>query len=36
MPAPKFSVPEEKESPAGAWELRATTLESFYNKSKAW
>jgi hypothetical protein len=24
------------DSPAGAWELRAATLESFYDKSKAW
>jgi hypothetical protein len=36
MPAPKFTVPERMESPAGAWELRAATLESFYDKSKAW
>ena len=36
MPAPKITVPEKIESPAGAWELRASTLESFYDKSKAW
>jgi len=36
MPAPKIIVPEKIESPAGAWELRAATLESFYDKSKAW
>jgi hypothetical protein len=36
MPAPKITVPEKMESPAGAWELRAATLESFYDKSKAW
>jgi len=36
MPAPKISVPEKIELPAGAWELRAATLESFYDKSKAW
>ena len=36
MPAPKFTAPEKIESPAGAWELRAATLESFYDKSKAW
>jgi hypothetical protein len=36
MPAPKVAVPEKTESPAGAWELRAATLESFYDKSKAW
>lgn len=36
MPAPKIKVPEKMESPAGAWELRAATLESFYDKSKAW
>ncbi len=36
MPAPKFIVPERMESPAGAWELRADTLESFYDKSKTW
>jgi hypothetical protein len=34
--APKFAVPEKTESPAGAWELRAATLESFYDKTKAW
>ena len=36
MPAPKFTVPKKIESPAGAWELRAAMLESFYDKSKAW
>ena len=36
MPAPKVTVPEKLESPAGAWELRSATLESFYDKSKAW
>lgn len=36
MPAPKITVPKQAASPAGAWELRATTLESFYDKSKAW
>jgi hypothetical protein len=36
MPAPKITVPEKNESPAGAWELRAATLESFYDKAKAW
>jgi hypothetical protein len=36
MPAPKITVPDRIESPAGAWELRAATLESFYDKSKAW
>ena len=36
MPAPKITVPERIESSAGAWELRAATLESFYDKSKAW
>jgi len=36
MPAPKITVPEKMESPAGAWELRAAVLESFYDKSKAW
>jgi hypothetical protein len=36
MPAPKITVPEKMDSPAGAWELRAATLESFYDKSKAW
>jgi hypothetical protein len=36
MPAPKFAAPKKIESPAGAWELRAATLESFYDKSKAW
>jgi len=36
MPAPKITVPKKDESPAGAWELRAATLESFYDKSKAW
>ncbi len=36
MPAPKITAPERMESPAGAWELRAATLESFYDKSKAW
>jgi hypothetical protein len=36
MPAPKINVPEKNGSPAGAWELRAATLESFYDKSKAW
>ena len=36
MPAPKITVPEKMESPAEAWELRAATLESFYDKSKAW
>ena len=35
-PAPKFSTPKKIESPAGAWELRAATLESFYDQSKAW
>jgi hypothetical protein len=36
MPAPNAAVPEKYESPAGAWELRAATLETFYDKSKAW
>jgi hypothetical protein len=36
MPAPKITVPEKTESPAGAWDLRASTLESFYDKAKAW
>lgn len=36
MPAPKITVPEKWASPAGAWELRAATLASFYDKSKAW
>jgi hypothetical protein len=36
MPAPKINVPKKMESPAGAWELRAAALESFYDKSKAW
>jgi hypothetical protein len=36
MPAPKINAPKREESPAGAWELRAATLESFYDKSKAW
>ena len=36
MPAPEITVPERMDSPAGAWELRAATLESFYDKSKAW
>jgi hypothetical protein len=36
MPAPKASVPAKTESPAGAWELRAATLESFYDPAKAW
>ena len=36
MPAPKFTVPEKIESPAGTRELRAAALESFYDKSKAW
>ena len=36
MPAPEFAVPEKNESPAGAWELRAATLESFYDESKTW
>jgi hypothetical protein len=36
MPAPKVAVPPKIESPAGAWERRAATLESFYDKSKAW
>jgi hypothetical protein len=35
-PAPKFDAPKKVESPAGAWDLRAATLESFYDKSKAW
>lgn len=35
-PAPKFATPEEVNSAAGAWELRAATLESFYDESKAW
>jgi len=29
-PAPKITAP------AGAWELRAATLESFYDPAKAW
>lgn len=36
MPAPKITPPKKMDSPAGAWELRAATLESFYEKSKAW
>ena len=36
MPAPKVRVPEYPASPAGAWELRAATLESFYDAAKAW
>ena len=35
-PAPKFAVPEKIESPAGTWELRAATLESFYDTAKTW
>jgi hypothetical protein len=35
MPAPKIRVPKKMAPPAGAWELRAATLESFYEKSKA-
>ena len=35
-PAPKIKVPPKTESPAGAWEVRAAVLESFYDKSKAW
>jgi len=36
MPAPKITVPPKIESPAGAWELRAATLESFYDPAKIW
>jgi hypothetical protein len=36
MPAPKVMVPEKTDSPAGAWELRASVLESFYDSAKAW
>jgi hypothetical protein len=37
MPAPKIKTPPRPvESPAGAWEVRAELLESFYDKSKAW
>ena len=36
MPAPKITVPAKIESPAGAWELRAATLESFYDPAQAW
>ena len=34
MPAAKKNAPERGEPLAGAWELRAATLESFYDKSK--
>ena len=36
MPAPKITVPTKADSLAGTWELRAATLESFYDQSKAW
>ena len=36
MPAPKVVVPAKRESLAGAWELRAAVLESFYDPAKAW
>lgn len=36
MPAPKITVPNKSDSLAGTWEVRAATLESFYDKSKAW
>lgn len=35
IPAPEIKVPRRVESPAGAWELRAATLESFYDPTKA-
>ena len=36
MPAPRTNVATKSESPAGAWELRATVLESFYDRFKTW
>ena len=36
MPAQRVTAPKRIESPAGAWELRTATLESFYDKAKAW
>lgn len=35
MPAPKITVLEKVESFAGAWGLRAATLESFHGRSKS-
>jgi hypothetical protein len=36
MPAPEIAVPEKIDPPVESWELRAATLESFYDPSKAW
>jgi hypothetical protein len=37
MPAPRIKTPARAEDPpAGAWEMRAEVLESFYDQHKAW
>ena len=36
MPAPEIKPPRRVESSAGEWELRAATLESFYDAAKTW
>jgi hypothetical protein len=34
--APNFKVHCQIESPVGAWELRAASLQHFYDPSKTW
>ncbi len=36
MPVPDITVPEKEAPPVESWELRAATLESFYDQSKTW
>jgi hypothetical protein len=36
VPAPEISTPEQSDPPAETWELRAATLESFYDPAKTW
>jgi len=36
MSAPEIKLPRRVESSTGEWEMRAATLESFYDAAKTW